>query len=173
MCLRVAGLNKSFGATKALSDVQLTLRSGEVHALLGENGAGKSTLLKILAGTQSPDTGTLELMGRSYAPKNPQQAQALGVAFVSQEPALCPDLSVAENVLLNALPGRFGWLDRVEQKRRAAAALARVLPEGAPLPELGQRAGDLGQGDRQLLCLARALARKASAGIPDFDEPTS
>ncbi len=172
VCLRAAGLNKSFGATKALSDVQLTLRSGEVHALLGENGAGKSTLLKILAGTQHPDQGTLELMGRSYAPKNPQQAQALGVAFVSQEPALCPDLSVAENVLLNALPGRFGLLDRAEQKRRASAALARVLPEGAPLPNLAQRAGDLGQGDRQLLCLARALAQ-SECRILILDEPTS
>jgi ribose transport system ATP-binding protein len=172
VCLRAQGLSKSFGATKALCDVQLTLKGGEVHALLGENGAGKSTLLKILAGTQQPDQGTLELMGRSYAPKNPQQAQALGVAFVSQEPALCPDLSVAENVLLNALPGRFGLLDRAEQKRRAGAALARVLPEGAPLPNLAQRAGELGQGDRQLLCLARALAQ-SECRILILDEPTS
>jgi ribose transport system ATP-binding protein len=172
VCLRVAGLSKSFGATQALADVQLTLKSGEVHALLGENGAGKSTLLKILAGTQSPDSGTLELLGRAYAPKNPQQAQALGVAFVSQEPALCPDLSVAENVLLSALPGRFGLLDRVEQKRRAGAALTRVLPEGAPLPNLAQRAGELGQGDRQLLCLARALAQ-SECRILILDEPTS
>ena len=172
VCLRVSGLKKSFGATVALANVQLTLRSGEVHALLGENGAGKSTLLKILAGTQSADEGRLELLGKPYAPKNPQHAQALGVAFVSQEPALCPDLSVAENVLLNALPGRFGIVDRAAQKRRASAALARVLPEGAPLPDLDQRAGDLGQGDRQLLCLARALAQ-SECRILILDEPTS
>ena len=170
--LRVAGLSKSFGATRALSNVQLTLRAGEVHALLGENGAGKSTLLKILAGAQRPDAGTLELSGRRYAPNTPQQAQALGVAFVSQEPALCPDLSVAENILLGALPGRFGFVDGVELRRRAGAALARVLPPGAPEPELAQRAGDLGQGDRQLLCLARALAQ-AQCRILILDEPTS
>ncbi|HEY3253464.1 MAG TPA: sugar ABC transporter ATP-binding protein [Polyangiaceae bacterium] len=170
--LVIAGLSKSFGATKALSNVQLSLQAGEAHALLGENGAGKSTLLKILAGAQRADAGTLELLGRRYAPSTPEQAQALGVAFVSQEPALCPDLSVAENILLGALPGRFGLLDRNEQRRRAGAALARVLPEGAPLPDLAQRAGDLGQGDRQLVCLARALAQ-AECRILILDEPTS
>jgi ribose transport system ATP-binding protein len=170
--LRVTDLRKRFGATHALRGVQLTLRAGEVHALLGENGAGKSTLLKILAGTQRADAGTLELAGRRYAPESPQQAQALGVAYVSQEPALCPDLNVAENVLLGSLPGRFGLVDRSQQRRRASAALARVLPEGAPLPDLEQRAGDLGQGDRQLLCLARALAQ-AECRILILDEPTS
>jgi ribose transport system ATP-binding protein len=170
--LRVTDLQKRFGATQALRGVQLTLRAGEVHALLGENGAGKSTLLKILAGTQRADAGTLSLAGQRYAPENPLRAQALGVAYVSQEPALCPDLSVAENVLLGSLPGRFGLVDRAEQRRRASAALARVLPEGAPLPNLEQRAGDLGQGDRQLLCLARALAQ-SECRILILDEPTS
>jgi len=170
--LHVGGLSKSFGATKALSNVQLKLGAGEVHALLGENGAGKSTLLKILAGTQTADSGTLELAGRPYAPSTPQHAQALGVAFVSQEPALCPDLSVAENILLGTLPGRYGFVDRTQLEQRAGAALARVLPEGAPLPDLRQRAGDLGQGDRQLLCLARALAQ-AECKILILDEPTS
>jgi len=170
--LHVAGVSKSFGATQALSNVELALREGEVHALLGENGAGKSSLLKILAGTQSADSGSMTLAGRPYAPSTPQHAQALGVAFVSQEPALCPDLSVAENILLGALPARFGWLDRAEQRRRAGAALARVLPDGAPLTDLAQRAGDLGQGDRQLVCLARALAQ-AECRILILDEPTS
>ncbi len=170
--LQVAGLSKSFGATKALVNVQLGLHAGEVHALLGENGAGKSTLLKILAGSERADQGSLELSGLPYAPSTPQEAQALGVAFVSQEPALCPDLSVAENILLGALPGRFGFVDRAELKRRAGAALARVLPEDAPLPDLAQRAGDLGQGDRQLVCLARALAQ-AECRILILDEPTS
>ena len=170
--LRVRDLQKRFGATQALRSVQLTLRAGEVHALLGENGAGKSTLLKILAGSERADAGTLELGGQRYAPETPQQAQALGVAYVSQEPALCPDMSVAENVLLGALPARFGFVDRQEQRRRAGAALKRVLPEGAPVPNLEQRAGDLGQGDRQLLCLARALAQ-VECRVLILDEPTS
>src|SRR5450432_2338203 len=157
--LRAEGLEKCFGATRALSGVNLTLYPGEVHALLGENGAGKSTLLKILAGTVAPDAGVIELAGKSYLPRSPRHAQALGVAYVSQEPALCPDLSVAENVLLGSLPGRFGLVDRAAQKRRAGAALGRLLPEGVALPALGQRAGGLGQGDRQLVCIARALAQ--------------
>ena len=160
VCLQVSGLQKSFGATVALRNVQLTLRRGEVHALLGENGAGKSTLLKILAGTQSADSGTLELKGKPYAPKSPQQAQALGVAFVSQEPALCPDLSVAENVLLNALPGRFGIVNRKTQRERASAALARVLPQGAPVG-FGSARGRSGSGRPATFVLgARARAKR-------------
>ena len=115
LCLRVSGLSKAFGVTHALSRVELTVQCGEVHALLGENGAGKSTLLKILAGTETPDAGTLELAGNPYAPRNPQHAQALGVAFVSQEPALCPELSVAENISLGSLPGRFGFVEAARQ----------------------------------------------------------
>src|SRR5450432_3955445 len=120
--LRAEGLEKCFGATRALSGVNLTLYPGEVHALLGENGAGKSTLLKILAGTVAPDAGVIELAGKSYLPRSPQQEQAL-----------CPDLSVAENVLLNELPSRFGVVDREAQAQRAGAALAQVLPEGGKL----------------------------------------
>lgn len=170
--LRASGVSKNFGATQALNAVALTLFKGEVHALLGENGAGKSTLLKILAGSERADSGKLELCGRAYAPSTPEQARALGVAFVPQEPALCDDLSVAENILLGCLPGRFGFVDRRAQRRRSAAALARVLPVGGRSPALDGLAGDLGQGDRQLVCVARALAQ-AQCRILILDEPTS
>jgi len=170
--LHAQGLAKRFGATRALSGVDLTLHAGQVHALLGENGAGKSTLLKILAGAQRADAGRIELSGNLYQPKNPEHAQALGVAYVSQEPALCPDLTVAENVLLNELPSRFGVIDARASRERARAALSQVVPEGAPAPALDERAGNLGQGDQQLLCLARALAQKRCR-ILILDEPTS
>jgi len=172
VCLRAAGISKRFGANRALSDVELTLRAGEIHALLGENGAGKSTLLKILSGNLTADAGELTLAGQRFSPSNPLEAQALGVAYVAQEPALCPDLSVAENVLLSELPSRFGWVNRRERDERASAALARVFPEGSIAPPLGTRAGKLLQGDQQLLCLARALAQR-QCRVLILDEPTS
>ncbi len=172
VCFRAEAIAKSFGPTRALRGVELTLRAGEVHALLGENGAGKSTLLKILSGNLSPDAGTVTLAGANFAPKNPLEAQALGVAYVAQEPALCPDLSVAENVLLNALPSRFGLVHAKERDARARAALARVFPEGSATPPLDARAGNLLQGDQQLLCLARAIAQR-DCRVLILDEPTS
>ncbi|HEY4105400.1 MAG TPA: sugar ABC transporter ATP-binding protein [Polyangiaceae bacterium] len=170
--LRATGLGKNFGATRALAQVALRLDAGEVHALLGENGAGKSTLLKILAGAHAPDEGSLELSGKPYRPQNPEQARALGVAYVAQEPAICADLSVAENILLNALPARFGIVERREQARRARAALEQVSPEGSVLLALDRPARELAQGDRQLVCLARALAHE-NCKVLILDEPTS
>ncbi len=172
VCLRAEAITKSFGATRALGAVELTLRAGEVHALLGENGAGKSTLLKILSGNLTPDAGSITLAGAQFSPKNPLEAQALGVAYVAQEPALCPDLSVAENVLLHELPSRFGFVNAKERDARARSALARVFPEGSTVPPLSARAGNLLQGDQQLLCLARALAQ-TRCRVLILDEPTS
>src|SRR5438552_14350159 len=93
-------VSKHFGSTQALSDVDLELLPGEVHALVGENGAGKSTLMKILSGAESPDDGGMILDGEPYRPSGPHAARGRGVAMIYQELAVCQDLSVEANVLL-------------------------------------------------------------------------
>jgi ribose transport system ATP-binding protein len=177
--LEVRGLAKSFGATRALTDVELTVRPGEIHALVGENGAGKSTLLKVLAGALRPERGVMRLCGAPYAPRSPDDARRAGVAMVHQELSLCPELSVAENVCLGALPTRFGLLDRRAMDERARAALAPLLAEGAAL-DPRTRLAELPPATRQLVEIARALAREGAAGhghaglrLLILDEPTS
>ena len=103
---------KRFGSTHALRGVNLTLRAGEVHALVGENGAGKSTLMKILSGAERPDGGRMTLDGHPYAPAGPLDARRLGVAMIYQELTLAPHLSVEANVLLGLEPTRYGFLRR-------------------------------------------------------------
>src|SRR5262249_6704757 len=109
--LEIRGLQKYFGATPALDGVDLTVRQGEVHAIIGENGAGKSTLMNILAGSLRPDAGSITLQGHIYRPADPLQARRRGVAHIHQELSLCPHLSVAENIFLGMEPHRLGWLD--------------------------------------------------------------
>ena len=96
--LNMQGITKSFPGVKALTNVKFTLNAGEVHALLGENGAGKSTLIKVLTGVEHPDAGSMFLEGKAIKPRNPLEAQALGISTVYQEINLCPNLSVAENI---------------------------------------------------------------------------
>jgi len=98
--LAVRGLEKRFGTTVALSGVDLEVRAGRIHALLGENGAGKSTLNRILSGAVRADRGTMALDGRDYAPRSPADARECGVAMIHQELSLAPHLSAAENIAL-------------------------------------------------------------------------
>src|SRR4051812_17489260 len=102
------GIVKRFGKTAALTDVDLTLKPGRVHALVGENGAGKSTLIKILTGAYPPDTGTMAIEGRAVRFGSPREAQACGIAAVHQEINLLWFCTVAENLLLGREPLRFG-----------------------------------------------------------------
>jgi len=166
--LAVRGIGKRFGATQALTDVELALAPGEIHALVGENGAGKSTLMRVLAGVARPDAGTMELDGVPYAPESALAARARGVAMIHQELALAPHLTVAENVLLGREPRRGPLLDRRGMRERAAAALAAV---GRAELGLERRLSELAPADAQMVEIARALASDARLLV--LDEPTS
>src|SRR5439155_21324805 len=166
--LELRDLAKRFGATVALDGVDLELRAGEVHALVGENGAGKSTLMNIVAGAMRPDRGEMHFDGRLYDPRTPLEARRRGVALIHQELSLCPHPSVAENILLGVEPSRWGWLDAAAARRRALALL-----ENFAHPELDPdvRLGALPLAARQVVEICRALA--ADARILLMDEPTS
>ena len=166
--LELRQLAKSFGGARALRGVDFDLRPGEVHALLGENGAGKSTLIKIVTGAHQPDSGTITIAGQGVPALDPSTAHRLGVACIYQQPALFPDLTVAENIALRLEPGtalrRVDWRARRE---RATELLARV---GATLsPEAEVRT--LSMPEQQLVEIACALG--AGARIVIMDEPTA
>ena len=166
--LRIDDVAKRFGATIALDGVHLTLRRGEVHALIGENGAGKSTLMNVLAGAVPPDRGEMQVDGLPYAPSSPLEARRYGIALIHQELSLCPHLSVAENILLGLEPSRLGRVDWAESRRRATALLdqfghADIRPECV--------VGELSLAARQVVEICRALA--TGARILLMDEPTS
>src|SRR4051812_47923731 len=103
--LELKGISKSFGGVRALRSVAFDLCAGEVHALVGENGAGKSTLIKIVTGAHQPDEGTVMIQGKQIEGNNPVCARQLGVAAIYQQPALFPDLTVAENISLGLEKG--------------------------------------------------------------------
>jgi ribose transport system ATP-binding protein len=166
--LRLSGVGKRYGATLALDGVDLVVRAGEVHAVLGENGAGKSTLMGVLAGAVRPDRGAMELGGVAYAPDSPLDARRHGIALIHQELSLCPHLTVAENVLLGVEESRRGWIDRDRTLART-----RTLLEELPHPDItpDRRVSELSLPARQIVEICRALA--ADARIVLMDEPTS
>ena len=166
--LTLTKISKSFGPTIALDGVDLELRKGEVHALIGENGAGKSTLMNVIAGSLRADNGSMEIDGRVYAPANPLDARTHGIALIHQELSLCPHLSVAENVLMGIESSRLGWLDRDKLISRTNDVL-KVFHHADIQPE--KRVGDLSVAARQIVEISRALAAKARIIL--MDEPTS
>ncbi|HFC11271.1 MAG TPA: sugar ABC transporter ATP-binding protein, partial [Anaerolineae bacterium] len=123
--LAIDNISKRFGSTQALADVSLTLREGEIHALLGENGAGKSTLIKILTGIYHADSGTIKLNGRPIRIRNAFDAQAHGIAAIHQEPMIFPDLNVAENIFISHR-NRGRIVNWRKMYRDAEAILARL-----------------------------------------------
>ncbi len=165
--LDIHDIAKSFGPVIALKRMNLTVRRGRVHTLLGENGAGKSTLMKILAGVFKPTSGSITLKGTSYAPKNPRDARSHGISIVFQELSLCRNLSVAENIFANNEPSRFGFIRNTELNAEAD----RLIDElGLPI-DVRAKVGDLSIAQRQLVEIAKGLSQPADVVI--LDEPTS
>lgn len=166
--LQLSGIKKSFGAVRALKGVSFELKAGEVHALLGENGAGKSTLIKVITGAHLPDAGTMHVMGEVVQALTPSKAQELGIACIYQQPALFPDLSVAENIGLRLKKSRaHAKVDWSGQRLRAAELLKRIGAEISPDAEVAS----LSMPEQQLVEIACALG--SGARIVIMDEPTA
>jgi ribose transport system ATP-binding protein len=165
--LEIRDMAKSFGPVRALKRMNLTVRRGRVHTLLGENGAGKSTLMKILAGVFTPTSGTIVLSGKPYIPHNPRDARAHGISIVFQELSLCRNLSVAENIFASHEPSHLGFI-RDRELNGAAEQLIRDL--GLPV-DVRAKVGDLSIAQRQLVEIAKGLSLPADVVI--LDEPTS
>ena len=166
--LRLRGAAKSYGGVRALRGVDFDLQAGEVHALLGENGAGKSTLIKIITGAHRPDSGEITVGDRTFGGLTPTLAQQLGIACIYQQPALFPDLTVAENIGLRLEPA--GALRRVDWRarhQRAAQLLQQVGATIAPAAEVRT----LSMPEQQLVEIACAIG--AGARVVVMDEPTA
>ena len=166
--LELRQLTKSFGGARALRGIDFDLEAGEVHALLGENGAGKSTLIKIVTGAHRPDDGTITVAGQLVGDLTPSAAHKLGIACIYQQPALFPDLTVAENIALRLEPGsalrRVDWAAR---RTRAHDLLKRIGAAISPDAEVRT----LSMPEQQLVEIACALG--AGSRIVIMDEPTA
>ena len=165
--VEVRGLTKLYPGVRALDDVSLGIRAGACHALMGENGAGKSTLGKILAGLIQPDSGEVLLFGQPVHFRNPLEAARAGVSIVHQELIAFENLTVEENLAMEAMPARGPFVDFSAMRAQAQNWLAAV---NAPINPAA-RLGDLPTSYQQLVLIAGALARGAKVVI--FDEPTS
>lgn len=165
--LEMRNITKSFGKFQALKGVDLTVFSGEIHALMGENGAGKSTLMKILAGAYTTTSGEILIEGRPWSIKGPKDALNAGISLIYQEMQLAPNLTVAENIFLGSELSRGGLVQRKEMVMQTQAVIDRL---GAQF-----KASDLVMGltiaEQQQVEIARALHRNSRILV--MDEPTA
>jgi D-xylose transport system ATP-binding protein len=167
--LRADGISKRYGAVQALQDVRLDLAAGEVTALVGDNGAGKSTLIKVIAGVVAADAGAVSFDGTPVRIARPHDAQALGIATVYQDLALCENLDVVANLFLGAEQRRFGALLRHIAMERVAHELFTSLD--VHIPDIRKPVATLSGGQRQSVAIARALLGEPKVVI--LDEPTA
>jgi len=168
LLIEARGISKQFGGVEVLSDVDLDLHTGEIHALLGENGAGKSTFAKILAGVHRPTRGTLAMNGQAIEVPSPIAAQTHGITLIHQEPVSFPDLSIAENIVMGRKGGgllsRVRWTDITAEARRHLDMLGVALDVNQPMRGLSI-------ANQQMVEIARALASDSRLII--MDEPTA
>lgn len=167
--LAMRHITKTFPGVKALSDVNFTLRAGEIHALMGENGAGKSTLIKVLTGVEEMEAGEIYMdeIDHPITCRSPKDAQAMGISTVYQEINLCPNLSVAENIFIGREPKKFGRIDWKSMNRKAGEILINLnihIDVSKPL-------SNYSVAIQQMVAIARAV--DISSKVLILDEPTS
>lgn len=165
--LRMDGITKVFGGTRALVNGSLSLYPGQVTALIGENGAGKSTLVRTLTGVYPPDGGEIYLDGKPVRVASPSAAQKLGIGVIHQESVVFEDLTVAENIFVTERPLRFGMVDWDAMNRHAVDILAQLECTVAPTTLMRE----LSVAQKHLVQIARALAQDARVVV--MDEPTA
>ncbi len=165
--LEMKGISMDFPGVRALDNVDLTLRRGEIHAIVGENGAGKSTLIKVLSGVYRPTSGKILMDGKEVQMSNPRHALACGVGVVYQDRTLVPFLTAADNILLGNEPARYGVLDRRSIQERAKKALSMLnlsIRMDVPVCEMSA-------GDQQLVDIAKIALMEPRIMV--LDEPTA
>ena len=165
--LEMKNIYKSFGGVKALSDVSLSVKPGEVRALIGENGAGKSTLMKILAGAIPKDSGSICIDGEEVSYDSPKAALNKGISVIYQELNMVPDLTVADNIFLNNMLHKGGWVSRKEMNRRSRELLQELGTDIDPEAQVGS----LTVARQQMIEIAKAI--KNNSKIVVFDEPSA
>jgi ribose transport system ATP-binding protein len=160
-------IGKSFNGVKALKDVSLLAKPGEIHALLGENGAGKSTLMKVLSGAHQKDQGIIKMDGKEVSIRSPEDSKRLGIGIIYQEFSLIPDLSVADNIYLSHLTTGGMWIRQRKLNRQAEALLSSLGFALDPRTQVGH----LSVAHQQVVEIAKALSKDVSVLI--LDEPTA
>ncbi|HLH50515.1 MAG TPA: ATP-binding cassette domain-containing protein [Roseiarcus sp.] len=168
--VEIAGVTKRFPGVLALDRVSMSFRAGEVHAVIGENGAGKSTLMNILAGDLQPNDGEIRIDGRPVRLSSPLASRAAGIVVVYQELALCPTLSVAENIMMSEVASQsvVAFTPRAEMRRQARLALSRL---GMTSLDPDRKVGRLTVAEMQLVEIAGAVRQRARVLV--LDEPNS
>lgn len=173
--LAARALSKSYGSIEALSGVDLTIRKGEITAIVGDNGAGKSTLLKILTGVIRPDSGTLTLNGKEIVLESPRAARRHGIEAVFQDLALCPNRDVVDNLYIGRevmKPGIAGWFGVLDRKAMTARTAEQLKGLDVRIPQIRNvPIGRLSGGQRQSVAVARSAFWASS--VLFMDEPTA